>query len=493
MSKILPMALLLSVFSLLVFPLPARAADPNSAAYSHDETKIFWIIHISDSHIGTNYYDEDTRFTWFFQEAVPTIQPLLIINSGDLVDGSLNGIPASGQDEEEWLLYRNIVDDSGVTADFYYDLPGNHDGYGDEGMSFYTAWSLSGTHYGTLTHPIPVTTSFGDYFFFGAATPGLDGSTFIEHPEWSVEELDELETQLSNHDSDDLIFVFGHHRPGQPENGDAAMDIIQQHGGFYFHGHSHNYDRYIYDQIVVGEVDSLGKATNENLGVVAVDNNAVSYAVTDSEDPWPFIVITAPSSKYLASGEENPHAYDVCNTGQENPIRALVFDVNTISAVTLETGDGTPVGLSQNATIPQLWEGTFDASGLAAGDHTLTITAAGTQVRSRDITIQLADVECPDPTQPPPPDAGVEDGGAPVDAAPTPPDASELQDAAVARDASAVPDGSTYGGSGDRDGCSCTTAGQSRSPLPPWLVWILLAFAGLAMARKKTGKKKSNF
>jgi len=450
----------LSLLFLFLFSVKAWGADPYSATYSHDSSKVFWIIHVSDSHIGTSYYDEVERFEWFFDIAVPVIQPLLIINSGDLVDGSVNGIPASGQEEEEWELYRSIVDAYEVTPDFYYDLPGNHDAYGDENLTFYHDWSLSGTTYGTLTHSIPVTTPFGDYFFYGASTVGIDGQRFVHYPEWYPEELDELETELSNHDSNDLIFVFGHHPPGSPQNSAEALDIIRSYGGFYFHGHTHRYDTYMHEGIITAQVDSLGKSGSENLAVLAVDNNAVTYEATGTDDAWPFILITAPVDRYLLSGEENPYAYDVCESGTENPIRALVFDTATVSAVMVETENGVSSGLTRDPDIPQLWTGTFDATGLSAGEHTLTVTAAGSSVRSHEITIQLADIECPEIEEPEPPedpDAGVEgDDGGFEDAANSTFDGALHSDAQITIDASLQADGAMSGTTSPSDGCNCS-------------------------------------
>lgn len=470
----------------------AMAADPASAVYSHDDSKVLWLVHISDTHIGAEVYDDTTRFNWFVNEALAVLQPFLVVNSGDLVDGSPNSIPASGQDPQEWATYRDIVDDAGVPPDLYYDLAGNHDYYGSVDLVDYMENSVSGSTYSTKTHAVTISTSFGDYFVYGAATPGDDGATFIEHPEFSTEELADLEAELLAHDGDELILVFGHHRPHQPENSSQAMSLIAQHGGFYFHGHSHGYDSYLHDGIVVSEVDTLGKGNINNVAVVAIDNNAVSYAATDSEDPWPFIVPTAPVSPSLLSGDPNPYTYQVCNTGTENPVRALVFDVSIVSGVTVQCNDATPVPLEQHPQIPQLWTGTFDASALPAGEATLTFTAYGGQVRTRQLTIELADVECPEPV-PPLADGGVADGGADgsvhgdgsITDGPLPD--RPLSDSTVAQDATPQPDGSLTGGE-PSGGCSCRLSRRDPEPLP-WrhllLLAVVLAPAALLIIRRK--------
>jgi hypothetical protein len=182
---------------------------------------------------------------------------------------------------------------------------------------------------------------------------------------------------------------------------------MKEHQAIYFHGHSHVYDEYIYSDLLTFQVDSLGKAKSNNLAIIAVDNDFVVYEVTDSDDPWPFIVISAPAEARLKSGDPHPYAYPIGNTCEDNPVRALVFDAAEVSAVTARLGDGEEVALQQDPDRPMLWTGVFDSSGLEEGEAQLTVTATGSQERSRSITVLLADVACPEEVEP---DGGMEDG-----------------------------------------------------------------------------------
>jgi len=394
---------------LLAVSLPAAAADPHGARYSRDASKIFWILHIADSHIGTEWYNEDQRFAWALQDAVYIIEPDLIVNGGDLCDGSINGIPATGQSEGEWSLYRQVVDDSGMTVDYYIDLPGNHDLYGDPGSSFYLDWSLNGAAFGVTTRSLALEFAFGKYFIYGCSTPGEEGHVFVDDHEFSPAELEELEAELAANDDSRLTLVFGHHPPNQPDNSDQALEIMKAHQAIYFHGHSHVYDEYIYNDLLTYEVDSIGKSKNDNVAIIAVDNDSVAYEVTDSDNPWPFIVITAPAEMRLKSGDPHPYAYPVGNTCEDNPVRALVFDAAEVTAVTARLGDREEVALEQDPQRPMLWTGTFDASDLGAGEAQFTVTATGSQERSRSITVLLdEDALCAEDVEP---DGGVEDGG----------------------------------------------------------------------------------
>ena len=397
---------LLLAFTAIFGPLFGQAkASPNNAVYSHDPTRIFWILHLSDTHIGTEYYQEDDRLHWALQEAIPVIQPELVVVTGDLVDGSLYGIPVSGQSEKEWSLYRELLDQAALPNDYYIDLPGNHDLYGDPGFRFYLDWSLSGQTTRTRYLQFP----FGNFLVYGCSTPDEAGDILIEHPEFSEAELDELESVLNLHHDADLIFVFGHHGPHQPQGSDVARWIMQQHQAMYFHGHSHVYETYLMDDLLTHQVDSLGKATRENVALIAVDNNWVAYAVTDSADPWPFIVISAPANSRLSSNEQHPYAYSVCNTAPANPVRALVFDLQALSKVTFQAGDEPEVEMHQDPQNPMLWSGEWDTRDLSEGELTLWVHAWGTRQRSQQIQVRIADVECP--TEPEPPDAGPDPDG----------------------------------------------------------------------------------
>ncbi|MDY0001890.1 MAG: metallophosphoesterase, partial [Polyangia bacterium] len=284
-------------------PQAAEAANPGSAAYSRDGGRLFWILHISDTHIGAQWildvYDETARFEWLLDEGVAVINPTLILHTGDLVDGSPNGVPGSGQDDAEWTEYRSLVDGAGMTPDTYMDLAGNHDGYGDPGQTHYLASSLQGETYGQTTRTLSLQFPFGDYLIYGASTPGEDGALFLDHAEWSGDELVDLTMALTAHSQSDLVFVFGHHPFKEPTNGDQAENLLQQHQAMYFHGHVHAFGSYLQSNVWSAQVNTLGKGKTNNVAVIAVDNNAVAYAATGTEDPWPLVVITAPVSRRL--------------------------------------------------------------------------------------------------------------------------------------------------------------------------------------------------
>ena len=86
---------------------PAIAGNPEKASYNWENTNIFWFALISDTHIGNPLTTEDNaNLEWFVGEGYETINPKLIINTGDLTD-HLRCNPVSGDwpcdHPGEWL------------------------------------------------------------------------------------------------------------------------------------------------------------------------------------------------------------------------------------------------------------------------------------------------------------------------------------------------------------------------------------------------------
>ncbi len=127
-----PLAAVLAALLLAVAFSPSVAGSPHSAFYSSYNNRIFWFIHASDLHVGTSGSTDSTNLQWLVTTAKSTINPSFIVVTGDLTDstnGNWLGLP-NGPYQAEWDQYKNIVDGN-VTADIYYDLPGNHDAYND--------------------------------------------------------------------------------------------------------------------------------------------------------------------------------------------------------------------------------------------------------------------------------------------------------------------------------------------------------------------------
>ena len=384
------------------------AASPDAARYSADASRLFWFVVVADTHIGASFQsgNEDTvRLSWVVGEAYQVIRPVRIFICGDLVDasGSL-GVPMA-QRPEEWEEYRQIMDLAKMTPGILVDLPGNHDQYGDKGMTWYLKKSVQGSADGQTQHSVVYDPGYASYHFLTIATPANDGLMWP----WDNAGLDEGELAFAGQAMDAnseaaLQFVFGHHPlgyDGMPGSGllygqDEIRNLMKSHHVLaYFYGHTHEYRAEWHDQILQFNVASLGKSNGYHVAVAAVDNDSLSVRVFKAME-WPYVVITAPADTDLGGG--NPYAYKVPRGWTTAPVRALVFARDPAQAVEFSIDSAPWVPMAEGA--PGVWKGQFDATQLAFGPHTLSVRALPWPDAAHKIRFEVADV--PVPTEPEP-------------------------------------------------------------------------------------------
>ncbi len=493
-SRLVALSTSLAISLVLAAPT-AQAAGPASAHYARGTEGVFWFLHVSDVHTGTEMfpgYKQNQDFA--YGPVVQTIKPWFFVATGDLVDASPNGIPTSGQDPAEWAEYKALYQNAGLKPDFYFDLPGNHDGYGDYGMTRYLANSLQGSTNNALTTSWTVDTPVGKYLFLGLNSVGNGSPPGFQQPEFRQEDILAAQQALIANQDAELVFFLAHHRLTEPTNSDQIVSLMTSlGGGFYLHGDVHEYKEYTDGDpsIVVNEVNSLGKSKVDNLAVGVVDHNAFVYRATSTQTPWPLVIITAPVSTTLRDGEANPYAYTVCRDRKDNPVRAVVFGDPQPTAVGAQVGTSPAIAMKQAGTTGNLWEGELDTSELLAGLTDVTVTASsGDHGSYQTITIELVDGPCdPLPGDPPPdagPDAQPEAGGS----------GGSGNDTGGAGGSSGTggsmtSDAGTDSGDGvqvvapvsEDAGCSCTTAGRRGSSAGFGLLGLV--GAGVVVRRRK--------
>jgi hypothetical protein len=439
---------------------PLRASDPYSASYSADNDKIFWFILMSDVHIGAHGIPASENLEWMLTEAKDVINPSFIVNAGDLTD-STNwnelGYP-DGPHNEEWVEYNTIVTGNGMDENFYYDIPGNHDHFGDKNFDYYLNYSIQGAATGQTQISWTKIFDFGTYHFLGVNTCGNDGADFSMLPPTygdnaglDASERVYIENKLEENKAADLTMIFGHHliQKRSTDWTDLTSDDVEAwtmtaltYGAdefialmdaynplMYGYGHSHVYREEFFikdmaDGVIYLNVASLVKSENNHYNIVAVDCNGIS-TVSQNVGTWPAVIITAPLDKNLGM-RHNPYTSDVNDlSGESTPIRALVFDKIPVTRVEYRmykilesTGDfvdrgvGLVGGLVEREGVwhpmtqvdpahpnyPYLWEADC-ALPVEGGNYTIEVRATGSSTQSDSI-----------PTASPA--APVDDGGA---------------------------------------------------------------------------------
>jgi hypothetical protein len=450
--------------ALLAHPGPAHAGDPFLAEYTSDPTRIFWFVQITDTHIDNFLYvGEVEQLELALNEAVDVIQPFLVVNTGDLTDHT-DGINYLGPPNlAEWILYRSITDDAGMGPDIYFDIPGNHDFYGDDG-SFYLAHAVQGVAQGTTQPDMTLDLPFGTYHFVSGATPHNDSPPLpwpFDNKAFTDAELDEVEAHLMAHMDARLTFMFGHHDLEDcSRGGDFRQLMIDYGAAHYAHGHEHDLGMRENLGILRFRCSALGQKATENICIWAVDADTVSWGITDATNPWPAAVITAPADAMLGTDDSipNPYAPPVPQACTDAPVRVMAWDASGVSEVLMSLDGGGLITLAENPSFPDQWLGWFDATGLEVGLHELEVQVHGDEWRRARVQIDVEDLPCD--LEPPPadeePEPAVEPAPEADDVEPVAEDAEDgYTDVVAETDGDAAEDVQGEGGRA-RGGCGCT-------------------------------------
>jgi hypothetical protein len=395
----------ISLLCLLCFYRQLPAGNPHSAYYGPDSTQLFWFIHTSDTHIGASGNQDSSRLQWLVTTARSVIEPSFVVVTGDLTDstnGNIFGYP-NGPYQAEWDQYKSILVNAGVDSSNYFDLPGNHDAYDDKSFAYYRANSIQGRATGSMQLSWSRQVGGGEYHFLGVNTADNTGNPFsLVWPYGDYAGLDSTELsfitgELKAHGTAALTLIFGHHPLGATGNSqdtyvyyglDALLSSLDSYGAsLYGYGHTHTHlEDFFNDNMNEGvfyfNVASLGKSDTDQYAITAIDCNGISTQ-SQTVGTWPAVLITAPMDWEL-SVSPNPYSYKVPNSST-NPVRALVFDPATVSSVQFRADGGAWTPMSTAGS--HIWQGTWDASSLTEGMHSIEVQAVtGSGTRSDAIT-----------------------------------------------------------------------------------------------------------
>jgi hypothetical protein len=396
---------------------PVLAGAPESAEYSVDTDRIFWFIQISDIHVGTQGSTDTGYLNWLITEGVDVIDPEFIVASGDLTDSTNGGTIPDGPYPTEWTAYHDIVTLAGMTPDFYFDVPGNHDHYNDRNFSYYMNNSIQGLATGeaqvSWTRDFP----FGSYHFLAVNTAGNDGApfsisgpTYGDHAGLDAGELTYIEQELADHQDADLTLIFGHHPLPQRSTGESSdtyltygynefVTLMETYGvSLYAYGHTHQYRQALLstpgsEGVFDLNISPLGKdpeGSPYSYQLLAIDCNGIATAQQPA-GTWPAVLITAPVDIKLGN-DENPFAYSV-NDLNPKPVRALVFDKNPVTGVQFRVDGGTWAPMTH--VNGPLWNALWNQPSTLNEEHTLEVQATGSTTRSHTITIGVAEAPAP--------------------------------------------------------------------------------------------------
>ena len=390
----------LLVITFWVSFLPSLAFAGQKSYYHPHANRLFWFMIVSDTHIGYNGVNStcSQNLTWAVTQGRQVIAPQFIVNTGDLTDSTNGGFFPNGPHQAEWDKYRQILDNAGLDASSYYDIPGNHDAYNDKTFAYYRANSMQGRATGATQPSWVKQFPYGRYHFMGVCTPGNDGAPFSiwpsdnygDHAGLDATELAFIQGELAKYPDAQLTLAFGHHPfeadyyssedTGLTYGLSPFLSLINNYlVSLYGFGHTHNYrENFYYQNLANGvyymNVASLGKSDHNHYAVMAVDGNGLSM-VPAQKGIWPLVLITAPVDRCLGDCA-NPFTYEVPQS-PANPIRALTFDSNPVTQVQFRIDGSDNWQDMQRIDGTPIWEGHWNASTASPGSHFIEVRAQG--------------------------------------------------------------------------------------------------------------------
>lgn len=264
----------LAMLLILSFTITSYADVREEIAYPGNPLDASFFIHISDTHIGSGSLAIENFEAFLRYMDSGLIHPDCIVNTGDLTEGGtcFPGygfcIP-TGPDKNEWEAYYNILLRYPLVMEKYYDLPGNHDRYGqidhwtgETGYDGYTYFGLRGSESSFDSDIKSQGNMEGQYdweinsiFFMALNTCDETGISWFEYealnftedqdllsplhgsdlPVLSAEEISHLSERInyfSAQGSAGLRFLFGHH----PITSEIGYDPGGFTGGFSMPG-----------------------------------------------------------------------------------------------------------------------------------------------------------------------------------------------------------------------------------------------------------------
>ncbi|KAL5073335.1 hypothetical protein RYX36_012319 [Vicia faba] len=94
---------------------------------------VVWIVQLSDLHFSVHHPNRAQDFTKLVGPSLSLINLSLVLITGDLTDGKSKDLLTMKENEDEWVEYRNVMEDfiqtSGLRKSLFYDLRGNHDSF----------------------------------------------------------------------------------------------------------------------------------------------------------------------------------------------------------------------------------------------------------------------------------------------------------------------------------------------------------------------------
>ncbi|KAG5331204.1 TMM62 protein, partial [Acromyrmex charruanus] len=278
-------------------------------SYNH----LIWFLQITDIHISI-FRDPSrlSEFKEFCNVTVNSIQPRVVLASGDLTDAIVKDGFGSKQEHREWQHYRYIIDQTNVSKKvLWLDVRGNHDNFDiinfDSKNNYYLYYSIQGKKH-PRSYMYNIDTGLETYSFIAidaCLKPGPKRPfNFI-----GILDQDEINRiqQLINRSKESNAahaIVFGHYPTSSiiSKADTNIRNILGSHkeSMVYLCGHFHTLGNMVpnmYSLQKAGflELELADWKDNRMYRLAAIDHGQFSFIDIKHND-WPVILITNPKN-----------------------------------------------------------------------------------------------------------------------------------------------------------------------------------------------------
>jgi 3',5'-cyclic-AMP phosphodiesterase len=293
--------------------------------------------------------------------------------------GVLPGDNADDGTPEQFALVRRAIDRLALPIHI---LPGDHD---------FKTKSLDNFYEHLAARPLPFSFGLNGYrcLFLDIVSAGTGGPDFRLGRDWTLW----LDHQLNDADSKgEQSVVFMHSYPADlKENAEEIAALFARHHVVFVDmGHTHYNELANDGRTIYAATRSTGQIEEGPPGfsVVAIDKGLVSWRFKLLGEPWPFVLITSPADRHLAT-----ELSDETLAADGLEIRALAWSGAGIASVSCAIDGGAGLPMTRTAESPtwsrsiampadrcKIWVRAEDAHG-AIGTDTISVARRPLQAR----------------------------------------------------------------------------------------------------------------
>ncbi|XP_023287605.1 transmembrane protein 62 isoform X2 [Orussus abietinus] len=334
---------------------PEKSLRQRPEKYDVDDSfeNIMWFLQISDIHISIfQDLSRITEFKEFCDVTVGTIQPYVVLASGDLTDAKTRDKMGSRQIIEEWQHYKNVLDETNIVKrTIWLDVRGNHDNFNiphfDSKNNYYLNYSVQGKlHPRSYMHQITVDSEKYSFIAIDACLePGprrpFNFVGMLDRRE--IERIHQLANE-SKQTNGNFIIWFGHYPTSciLAQCNDGVRNILGNYkeSMVYLCGHLHMLGGVVPNMYTLQypgflELELADWMDNRMYRLAAIDHGQFSFTDIKHRD-WPVVLITNPKHALFMM----PQKENVQSMIESTHVRVLAFSVAPVKSVEVQIDEG---------------------------------------------------------------------------------------------------------------------------------------------------------